>query len=339
MTKKRVSDKESRLAQLGEFGLIRRLKTRGICTAPGILKGIDDDAAAVKIKTGITLITTDMLLEGIHFNLLYTTFYQLGYKALAVNMSDIFAMGGHPQYFLMSVGLPKTCTPDDMDNLYAGIRKIAKKYGVAVIGGDTCASKSGFVLNGTLIGNTQRIILRSGARVGDGIFVTQALGDSAMGLMLLKKMNKKASFEMSNKQSKLETSRVNLMKRHLMPGPAPLNMTRGVTAMIDISDGLLIDLSHICYESRVGAAVYRDKIPLSEDLERTARTMGIDPIKCALHGGEDYALLFTAPHDIKTNAFQIGEIINRGRYIIDSKGRKVPFRAEGYEHFKKTNYK
>ena len=339
MTEKHVPDKESRLADVGEFGFIRRLRTRCICTAPDILKGIDDDAAAVKIKAGITLITTDMLIEGIHFNLSFTTFYQLGYKVLAVNMSDIFAMGGRPQYFLMSVGLPKTCTIEDMDNLYSGIKKIAKKYEVAVIGGDTCASKSGFVLSGTLIGNTERIIMRSGARVGDGIFVTNTLGDSAMGLMLLRKMGKKVPFEMSTKKSKIETSHSKLIKRHLMPEPAPLKMTRGVTAMIDVSDGLLIDLSHICDESRVGAFVYRDKIPLSENLKRTAGYLGMDPVKFALCGGEDYALLFTAQNDIETNAFKIGEIVKRGRFIIDSKGRKVPFKPSGYEHFKETNYK
>ncbi|MDP3296975.1 MAG: thiamine-phosphate kinase [Thermodesulfovibrionia bacterium] len=369
MTKKHVLNKKPLLSDLGEFGLIKTLQTQCIETSPEILKGIGDDAAAVKIRADKTLITTDMLLEGIHFDLSFTTFYQLGYKTLAVNISDIFAMGGKPKYFLLSIGIPKNYQSKNIHEFYSGIRKIAKKFGIAVVGGDTCASRHGLVISGTLIGEADNIIMRSGAREGDNIFVTDTLGDSAMGLMLLKKLKRKipvemnypmvvpakagiqrkesgfrpdasgqgiANFKINNKQLPL-CNVMPLLKRHLMPEPVPLEDTHGVTAMIDVSDGLLIDLTHICDESKVGAMVYIDKIPISGELAEAAKKLSMDPVKFALKGGEDYVLLFTAPPGIKTNAVEIGKIIGKGRFLVDIKGKKIPFKAEGYEHFKTVN--
>lgn len=377
-----MTAKKNLLSDLGEFGLIKTLQTQCIETSPEILKGIGDDAAAVKIRADKTLITTDMLLEGIHFDLSFTTFYQLGYKTLAVNISDIFAMGGRPKYFLLSIGIPKNYQSKNIHELYSGIRKIAKKFGIAVVGGDTCASKHGIVLSGTLIGEAGKIIMRSGAKEGDSIFVTNTLGDSAMGLMLLKKIRRKIPVEMNypavipakagiprnesgfrpdtsgcgmteigklcGKLQGIVNFKINnkhfplydvlpLFKRHLMPEPVPLADTHGVTAMIDVSDGLLIDLSHICDESKVGAMVYIDKIPISGELAETAKKLSMDPVKFALKGGEDYVLLFTAPPGIKTNAVEIGKIIGKGRFLVDIKGKKIPFKAEGYEHFKERN--
>lgn len=348
MTNKHILSKKKRLSELGEFGLIKSLRTKSVCTSPEIIKGIGDDAATIKIKANITLITSDMLLEGIHFDLSFTTFYQLGYKILSVNISDIFAMGGNPRYFLLSLGIPKNYDSKDIDELYSGMMKIAKKFGVAVVGGDTCASRHGLVLSGTLIGDASRIIMRSGAREGDGIFITNTLGDSAMGLMLLKKLSKKVPIKTQITKPKLQITNLkigdtklafqdvlSLLKRHLMPEPIPLKKTSRITSMIDVSDGLLIDLSHICDESNVGAIIYKDKIPISRELANVAKNLHIDPIKFALKGGEDYVLLFTAPKDIKTSAVRIGEIIKKGRFLVDAKGRKTPFKPEGYEHFKK----
>ncbi len=329
------------LSEIGEFNLIKNLRKKCTSISPEILSGIGDDAAAIKISNKKTLITADMLIEGVHFDLSFTTFYQLGYKFLAVNISDIFAMGGNPRYFLISLGIPKTYNSIDIDELYSGIKEIAKKFGVAVVGGDTCASKHGLILSGTLIGNADRIIKRSGAKEGDSIFITNTLGDSAMGLMLLKKAKmqiekcklKNANFKVLGKTLACRNV-LPLIKKHLMPEPAPLKNTSKITSMIDISDGLLIDLSHICEESKVGAMVYRNKIPLSKELTATAKSLGIDPIKLAMKGGEDYALLFTSAAHIKTDAFRIGEIIKKGRLIVDDKGKKKPFKPEGYEHFK-----
>jgi thiamine-monophosphate kinase len=337
------------LSKIGEFGLIKKLRAKCKNIPPEILAGIGDDAAAIKQGNKKILITTDMLLEGIHFDLSFTTFYQLGHKFLAVNISDIFAMGGIPKYFFISIGVPKNCKTDNINELYSGILKIAGKYGVAIAGGDTCASRQGLILSGTLAGNADKIITRAGAEAGDGIFVTSSLGDSAMGLMLLKSQksevrsqkfkNKNRNLKFKTRNSKLETlnsrSVLPLIKKHLTPEPIPLKNTYRVTSMIDISDGLLIDLSHICDESRVGAVIYKDKIPVSKELAYTAKALKTDPLNFALKGGEDYALLFTAPPDMKTTAFKIGEIVKSGRFIIDENGRKRKFKPEGYEHFKR----
>ncbi|MCK5504135.1 MAG: thiamine-phosphate kinase [Thermodesulfovibrionia bacterium] len=317
------------LSKIGEFGLIKNLRAKCAHVSPNILIGIGDDAAVIKTTAGKTLITSDMMIEGVHFDLAFTTFHQLGYKLLAINISDIFAMGGKPEYFLVSLGIPEYFRTGDIEELYSGLMKISKKFGVTVIGGDTCASKCGFVLSGTLIGTASRIIERSGAGEGDSIYVTGTLGDSAMGLQLLKKRNRKIH------NFPLSTPGAGLMKKHLMPEPAPLKSTSRITSMIDISDGLLIDLSHICDESKAGAIIYSEKIPVSRELSVTANKFGLDPLKVALKGGEDYALLFTAPPNFKTNAAKIGEIIKKGRFIVDKKGRRTVFKAEGYEHFKR----
>lgn len=312
-----------RLSEIGEFGLINNLKDLCKIKKRDLVAGIGDDAAVVKSRSETFLLASDMLLEGVHFDLSFTTFYQLGYKTLAVNISDIFAMGGMPKYFLLNLGVPQTCTLQDIKEIYRGLNAIAKKFSIAIVGGDTCASKKGLVLSGTLIGETGNAIMRKGARPGDSIFVTGTLGDSAMGLELLKKMRTKKS-----------ATGTSLIKRHLMPEPAPLKRTAGVTSMIDISDGLLIDLSHICDESNVGAVIYKEMIPLSKELINAAKKLQKDPIEYALKGGEDYHILFTSPDKSRRDAVKIGDIISKGRYLVDSEGRRERFKAEGYEHFK-----
>lgn len=169
------------LSKIGEFGLIEKLLKKCKNAPPEILTGIGDDAAAIIQGNKKILVTTDMLLEGIHFDLSFTTFFQLGYKFLAVNISDILAMGGDPKYFFISIGIPKNYRSEDIEALYSGILKIAGKFGVAIAGGDTCASRQGLILSGTLVGNTDRIITRAGARAGDGIFVTSTLGTLRWG--------------------------------------------------------------------------------------------------------------------------------------------------------------
>ncbi|MBI5057222.1 MAG: thiamine-phosphate kinase [Nitrospirae bacterium] len=323
------------LSELGEFGLIKRIRAKCKNASPEIIEGIGDDAAVIKAGAKRILVTADMMLEGTHFDLSFTTFSQLGHKFLAVNISDIFAMGGSPEYFFISLGIPKKCNAEDIDELYSGILRLAKRSGVTIAGGDTCSSKDGLVLSGTLIGTADRIITRSGAKEGDGIFVTDTVGDSAMGLILLKSQKSEVrSQKLKNKKLKFGTQNPKLITKHLMPEPFPMKNTSKVTSMIDISDGLLIDLSHICDESKVGAVIYKDKIPVSKGLAKAAGTLRLHPLDFALKGGEDYALLFTAPQGIKTDAFKIGEIIKTGRFIIDERGRKRRFQAEGYEHFK-----
>ena len=331
-----------KLSKLGEFGLIKKLQRNIPAVSAGVLTGIGDDAAVLKAPDRKILVTSDMLIEGVHFDLAFTTFHQLGYKFLAVNISDIFAMGGDPKHFLVSIGIPDKYDSEDMIELYSGINEIAGKFGITIVGGDTCASKQGLILNGTLIGNAaERTILRSGAKEGDSIFVTGTLGDSAMGMCLLMKIKKQIRrCESGNASIKLLGKTLvcrdvlALANKHLMPQPAPIKNTQKVTSMIDISDGLLADLGHICDESRAGAIIYKEKVPLSLELLSVAKSLGRDPYECALKGGEDYVLLFTAPLNFRTRAYRIGEIIKKGRYIIDSNGKKTPFKAEGYEHFK-----
>ncbi|HBH60561.1 MAG TPA: thiamine-phosphate kinase [Nitrospiraceae bacterium] len=331
-----------KLSKLGEFGLIKKLQKKFPCISSDVLTGIGDDAAVLNVPDKNILVTSDMLIEGVHFDLTYTTFYQLGHKFLAVNISDILAMGGNPKHFLVSLGIPENCDADNIYDLYSGIHHISGKFGITIVGGDTCASKQGLVLNGTLIGNAAgRAITRSGAQEGDGIFVTDTLGDSAMGLFLLMHMKKQI------RSCKSRNTRVNVLGKtlacrdvlslaykHQLPQPVPLKNTKSVTSMIDISDGLLADLGHICDESKTGAVIYKEKIPLSGELLSVAKKLGRDPVDFALKGGEDYVLLFTAPMNYRTPAYRIGEIIKKGRYIIDGSGRKTRFKAEGYEHFK-----
>jgi len=323
--------KLNKLAQLGEFGLIKHIQSQCKNLSSDVLVGIGDDAAVIVPQKNKTLITSDMMIEGVHFDLSFTTFHQLGYKFIAVNISDIFAMGGTPEHFIVGLGIPPNFKADNIKDLYSGIMKLAKKHKISLIGGDTCTSKNDLILSGTLLGSAKQVVTRSGAKAGDSIYVTAPLGDSAMGFSLLEKRGKKINkFHPSSTASKL-------MKTHLMPEPAPLQNTSKVTSMIDISDGLLIDVSHICDKSRVGAVIYKESVPLSNELKVMAKKSGMDPLNIALKGGEDYALLFTGPPNMKTSAFKIGEIINKGRYIIDSRGNKTEFKPEGYEHFKKIN--
>ncbi len=318
-----------KLSKLGEFGLIKILQKKCPGLTSDIITGIGDDAAVVKGTDRNILITSDMLIEGVHFDLSLCTFYQLGYKFLAVNISDIFAMGGSPKYFIVSLGVPGNFDSGSIGDLYSGINSAAGKFDIAVIGGDTCSSKQGLILSGTLTGHADKIITRAGAKEGDGIFVSTTLGDSAMGLHILQKGGRRV------RRFSPPTNRLKLIRKHLMPRPAPVKNTSGITAMTDVSDGLCMDLSHICDASGRGAVIYRDQIPISREVASTATSLHQDPMIYALQGGEDYALLFTAPPDYRTKAFRIGEIMRKGRYIVDGKGNKTPFKAEGYEHFKR----
>lgn len=324
-----INDPESmRLFQTGEFGLIRNIRGRCQDKTDSIITGIGDDTAVLRGSSKKILVTSDMLVEGVHFDLSFTTFFQLGYKSLAVSVSDILAMGGKPEHFLISIAIPANCLTNQIDELYSGILQLAKEFGISVIGGDTSASRDGLIINGTLIGYGRKIVTRAGARPGDLIYVNNTLGDSAMGLKLLMKRRKRV-----HKFTNLTPS-LKLIKKHLMPEIIPLKSISNLTSMIDISDGLLIDLNHICDESNVGAVIYREKIPLSSELIDISRKEKTDPVQLALKGGEDYALLFTAPANSKVKGIKIGEITEKGRFIIDEEGKKKKFKPEGYEHFK-----
>lgn len=332
------------LYQIGEFGLINRIRKRFPPPKRPLLIGIGDDAAAFRPNKEMDiLLTTDLLIEDIHFDLKYTTFQQLGYKALAVNVSDIAAMGGIPRYLVVSLALPGELDIKDIDGLYKGIGIQARRFGIRLIGGDTSASRKGIFISIALLGEVEQGVMaaRSGARVGDAIMVTGSLGDSSAGLKILKKGDK------------MERGYKSLIKRHLAPTPRInegrlLATRRLATSMIDISDGLLSDLSHILKESGVGAELFLDKIPISGALRSYSAREKTSPLKFALSGGEDYELLFTAssrsvqkivnsPLLEKTGVSAIGRIVkeNGVRWTGDQDIGQEAFK-KGYDHFSRN---
>ena len=330
-----------KLSRLGEFGLIERVR-RATPKSRGVLLGIGDDAAWVANKTGSCLITSDILIEGVHFNLEWTSLFDLGYKTLAVNLSDIAAMGGIPAYLILSLGIPPKFDSADIDEFYRGMRSLAAQSGVALVGGDTSIAESLFI-SACLIGHAPfRPVTRGGAKLGDDIYVTGTLGDSALALNLLR-----------NKAKQTKRGPVKyLLSRHHRPtarltAGALLARERLATAMIDVSDGLLQDLSHICRASRIGALVWEDKLPLSSDYRALT---GTDGTRNALSGGEDYELLFCARRRdrprIENLAKRAGVGIprigicvsqRRGIKVLDPSGKPLAIRSEGHDHFKSNN--
>jgi len=327
-----------RVSRIGEFGAIER--AAGICKRHGreVAVGIGDDAAAYTAhKDGLQLVTTDMLVEGVHFDLSYTGFRDLGHKALAANLSDIAAMGGRPRYYLISLALPEDFRVEDIEELYRGMEAMASTHGVRAIGGDTCSSVGPVVINITAIGETasKKAVTRAGARPGDDIYVTGTLGDSAGGLELLKAGVSGPEY---------------LISRHLTPTP---RVKAGIllagaglaTSMIDISDGLSSDMGHILALSGVGAVIHKENIPVSDEL--LSEFGKSRALKFALHGGEDYELLFTArprarktimglERRARTSFTLIGSVTEGGGALIESAGgKRAVLPPKGYEHFRK----
>ena len=277
-----------KLRELGEFGFIDRL-SRIVNLQAGVRLGIGDDAAATEPQVGtLTLTSTDMLVEGVHFDLSYSDPYSLGRKSLAVNLSDIAAMGGRPRFVLLALAIPPTLSVEFLDIFTAGFIALAEEHGVALIGGDTCSSKSGLVISVTVMGEQEpiRVVTRAGAQPGDLLCVTGTLGDAAVGLELLRRGEREGW----------------CVRRHLEPTPRLREGERlaaaGLpTAMIDVSDGLLADLGHILEKSGNGALIELTRLPLSGPYREAIARLSLDPYAPALAGGEDYELLFTLHPD------------------------------------------
>lgn len=330
------------LKELGERGLIERIRRRLGAPPAGVLLGIGDDAAAVTWSGKTLLLTTDTLVEGIHFRTTTATLRQVGGKAMAVNLSDIAAMGGEPRYALVALALPRDFRVTDVDELYAGMGEMAARYGVALIGGDTSASPDRIVLTLTVVGEVEGPPLaRSGARPGDAVLVTGELGAAAAGLALLEEGGAGLDPE----------ERAVVEQAHRAPTPrvpeGRLIRRSGVaSAMIDLSDGLATDLGQIATESRVGARVRLDALPVGPATRRVAQALGRDPWRLATTGGEDYELLFTvAPTEADALAARItretgtpvslvGEIrpASEGLEFVDDAGRPVAV-GSGFDHF------
>ena len=327
-----------KLSKVGEFGLIERIR-KSTSTGPGVRLGIGDDAAWVKCRNDSLLITSDLLIEGVHFDLHWSSFYSLGYKSLAVNLSDIAAMGGTPAYLLLSLGIPVDFRTEEIEEFYRGVRSLASRCGVSLVGGDTNASER-FFISVALLGYAPfGAIARSGAKVGDDLYTTGTLGDSALGLQLLKRKGSKAR----GKEAAYLISRHHLPTARLKAG-ALLARWKLAKAMIDISDGLLQDLGHLCKASGIGAVVWQEALPLS----RAYRLwVGGNKARYALSGGEDYELLFCLrPRDrsrleklrkrLGVPVTRIGTCVpaSKGIKVLGAQGTPLSVPHPGYNHFK-----
>ena len=313
--------KRTEISSLGEFGLIDRLTKNITLKNPSSVKGIGDDAAIVKAEK-TQVITTDILVEGIHFDLVYTPLKHLGYKSVIVNLSDVYAMNATPKQILVSIAISSRFSVEAIEEIYEGIQLACTKYNVDLIGGDTTASPKGLIINVVAIGEQEKskIVTRNTAKEGDLLCVTGDLGAAYMGLTVLQREKQvflnapDASIELAGndyivgRQLKPE-ARKDIIEFFEQEGVVP-------TSMIDVSDGLSSELLHICKQSNVGCQLNEDGVPIANETYDKALEFGIDPINCALSGGEDYELLFTIlPSDKnKVNAHPdisiIGEILD-----------------------------
>lgn len=336
--------KPVKLADIGEFGLIRRLTEKIELKNSSTIVGVGDDAAVLSFPDKRIVVTTDLLTEGIHFNLMYTPLKHLGYKAVVVNLSDVYAMNATPRQITVSIALSSKFSLEAIDELYSGIHLACEKYGVDLVGGDTTTSLTGLTISITAIGEgtEDELVFRSGAKVNDLLCVTGDLGGAYMGLQLLERENE--VFKVNpNLQPQLDNYSY-ILERQLKPEARSdikailetLNIKP--TSMIDISDGLSSEILHICKASNVGCNIYEDKIPLDRQTKDFAEELNINPLVAALNGGEDYELLFTVPlnaYDAIKKEFDItiiGHITEakEGANLITTGGSVIPLQAQGW---------
>lgn len=336
--------KRTEISTLGEFGLIRHLTDQIELKNESSVLGIGDDAAILDYKDKQVLVTTDLLLEGIHFDLTYVPLKHLGYKSAVVNFSDIYAMNGTPKQITISIGISKRFSVEDLEKFYSGVKLACEIYGVDIVGGDTSASLTGLAISITCIGEgeKERIVRRSGAKETDLICVSGDLGAAYMGLQLLER--EKRVFKGEKDFTPDFTGKEYLLERQLKPEARKDIITSlhqaGIlpTAMMDISDGLSSELLHISKESNVGCRIYEDRIPIDYQTAVMAEQFNMNLITAALNGGEDYELLFTVPlsdHD-KVSTLSgikvIGHITkpSLGNFLVGRDGGEVELQAQGW---------
>lgn len=342
-------DNRTELSQLGEFGLIKHIADSVEIKHKSTLKGIGDDAAVIDTEGKVTLVSTDMLVEGIHFDLGYFPLKHLGYKAVVSNLSDIYAMNGLPRQITVSIAVSNRFSLEAMEELYAGINLACDYYEVDLVGGDTSAATAGMVISVTVLGIAEKenVVYRNTAGENDLICVTGDLGASFTGLQLLLR-EKEIQKDHPGAQPELEGYDY-ILERHLKPEARWDMLERlseaGIkpTSMIDVSDGLASELLHITEQSGVGCSIYEEKIPVDHQTIDAAMELGLNPVTCALNGGEDYELLFTVKlsdfEKIKTikGISVIGHITEKaqGRYLVASGGNTVELKAQGWDAFLK----
>jgi thiamine-monophosphate kinase len=343
-----MAETRTELKDLGEFGLIDRIQKQFSLQNSTSVRGIGDDAALISIGEEYLLVTTDMLLEGVHFDLSYMPLQHLGYKAVAVNVSDIAAMNGTPEQITIGLGLSNRFSLEAIDSLYDGIRAACENYKVDLVGGDTTSSASGLVISITAIGRVkkEKVALRSTAKNNDIICVTGDLGAAYLGLQVLER--EKQVF-LTNPEMQPDIEKYEYMVGRQLKPEARMDIIYELadkkvvpSSMIDVSDGLASELLHLSKSSGVGVKIFEDKVPIDSEAFETAIEFKINPITCALNGGEDYELLFTInPADYEKlknhpDIHFIGHIHNNPEQnvMVTKQETIVPIQAQGWNHLK-----
>lgn len=342
-----MENKQTEISSIGEFGLIDRITKDFPLRNESSKKGVGDDAAVLEFSDKEVLVTTDLLLEGIHFDLRYVPLKHLGYKSAIVNFSDIYAMNGTPKQITVSLGVSSRFTVEHIEELYAGIRLACEIYGVDLVGGDTSASVTGLVISITCIGeaNKDDIVYRSGAKPTDLICVSGDLGAAYMGLQLLERENQVAASSKEGKDFQPDfAGKEYILERQLKPEARKdiiaMLKEHGIkpTSMMDVSDGLSSELLHICKSSDVGCRIYEEKIPIDYQTAVMAEEMNMNLVMTAMNGGEDYELLFTVPltdHDKveKLKGVSVIGYVTKpelGAAMVTRDGTEIPIRAQGW---------
>jgi len=342
-----MSEERTEINSLGEFGLIEFLTKNIEIQQSSTVLGVGDDAAVIDHFGRQTVISTDMLVEGIHFDLMYTPLKHLGYKSVAVNLSDIYAMNATPTHITISIAFNNRFSVEALNEFYEGVYAACEKYGVDLIGGDTSSSQKGFVISVTAIGEVapDQFVKRSTAQKGDLLCVSGDLGAAFLGLTLLER-EKKIYLESPQLQPDLE-EQTYIIGRQLKPEPRrdiiewlEKNDIKP-TAMMDVSDGLSSEILHIAKQSNLGVELYEEKIPIAQESKEMALKFGMDPTACALSGGEDYELLFTMKQEDYDKIVMSEEIsvigymadISEGAHILTKGGNKFKLVAQGWNAF------
>jgi thiamine-monophosphate kinase len=342
-----MSEKRTEIDQLGEFGLIDKIAQSVVIKNKETIKGIGDDAAVIQHSSDLQLISSDLLLEGVHFDLSYMPLHLLGFKAVAVNVSDIAAMNGIPKQITVNVALSNRISVEAIEALYEGINAACDHYGVDLIGGDTTASRSGLLISVTVIGTVkpEEISYRNGAKENNIVCVTGDLGGALVGLQILER---EKQVYLSNPEMEPQLENYSYVTGRQLKPDARMDIVHELkelqivpTSMMDISDGLASELLHICKSSSVGVTIYEDKLPIDKQTYDTAVELGLDPITCVLNGGEDYELLFTIDQKDYNKIEKHPDIhfigyINKaeeGKNLVTKSGTTAQIKAQGWKHF------
>ena len=342
-----MEEKRTEISELGEFELIERLSKGFKIKNDATIKGIGDDAAVYDMGDNYLLISSDMLLEGVHFDLSYVPLQHLGYKAIAVNVSDIAAMNGTPQQITVNLGLSNRFSVEAVEAIYEGVKTACDEYKVDLVGGDTTSSRSGLVISVTVLGTVEKemITYRNGAVENDILCVTGDLGAAYMGLQVLER--EKQEF-MANPEMQPQLEKYSYIAGRQLRPKARMDIIHELrdlnvkpTSMIDVSDGLASDTLHICRQSNLGVAIYEHKLPIDKQTDETAAAFSINPSLCTLNGGEDYELLFTISQpdfdkiknhaDIHTIGYM--QAASKGKNYVTVNQNAVELKAQGWKHF------